>query len=74
MPAVATQTEPTAAHELIARGIPPSPYYNIIATKANADIHWIVVAVELTDGTTAVSRAEQIQLPTDEEPSRISHH
>ncbi|MGH3913375.1 MAG: hypothetical protein ACRDTC_08195, partial [Pseudonocardiaceae bacterium] len=64
----------TAAHELIARGIPANPYYNIIATKANADIHWVAVAVELTDGTTAVTRAEQIQLPVDEEPSRIGHH
>ncbi|MGH3887619.1 MAG: thiopeptide-type bacteriocin biosynthesis protein [Pseudonocardiaceae bacterium] len=56
------------------RGIPGQPYYNIIATAANVEIHWIAVPIELADGTTAVSRAEQVQIPEDAEPSRMGHH
>jgi len=63
-----------AARELVARGIPGQPYYNIIATAANVEIHWVAVPIELSDGTTAVSRAEQAQIPEDAEPSRMGHH
>ncbi len=55
-------------------GIPANPYYNVIASAANVDIHWVAVPVELSDGATAVSRAEQVKIPTGEEPSRVGHH
>ncbi|MGH3915918.1 MAG: helix-turn-helix domain-containing protein [Pseudonocardiaceae bacterium] len=64
----------TAARELIARGVPASPYYNVIATAANVDIHWVAVPVELADAATALTRAEQIKIPTGEEPCRVGHH
>ncbi|MGH3870170.1 MAG: hypothetical protein ACRDSR_01430 [Pseudonocardiaceae bacterium] len=62
------------ARELVACGIPGQPYYNIIATAANVEIHWVAVPIELADGTTAVSRAKQVQIPEDAEPSRMGHH
>ncbi|MGH4008515.1 MAG: helix-turn-helix domain-containing protein, partial [Pseudonocardiaceae bacterium] len=62
------------ARELVAHGIPASPYYNIVATSANVEIHWVAVSVELSDGTTAVGRAEQVQLPEDAEAARLGHH
>lgn len=64
----------TAARELVMLGIPANPYYNVIASAANVDIHWVAVPVELADGATAVSRAEQVKIPTGEEPSRVGHH
>lgn len=41
---------------------------------SNVDIHSVAVPVELSDGTTAVSRAEQIHLPKSVAPSRAGHH
>lgn len=63
-----------AARELIAGGIPASPYYGVLATTANVDIHWVGVAVELTDAATALDRAEQIKIPTGEEPARVGRY
>lgn len=40
----------------------------------NAAIHSVAVPVELSDGTTAVGRAEQIRLPASVAPSRAGHH
>lgn len=64
----------TTARELVALGIPASPYYNVIASAANVDIHWVAVSVELSEGSTAVSRAEQVTILPGEEPSRVGHH
>lgn len=62
------------ARRLVATGVPARPYYNVNATETNVDIHWVAVSVELSDGTTAVSRAEQVRIPAHAEPSRIGHH
>jgi len=64
----------TMARELIERGIPASPYYTVLATEANVDIHTVAVPVELGDATTALTRAEQIKIPTGEEPARVARH
>lgn len=64
----------TEARRLVATGVPERPYYNVNATETNVDIHWVAVSVELSDGTTAVSRAEQVQIPAHAEPSRAGHH
>lgn len=63
-----------AARELVARGIPAHPYYNVRASAANVDIHWVRVAVERSDAITAVGRAEQIDIPEDLEPTRAGRH
>jgi hypothetical protein len=60
----------TAARELIARGIPANPSYDVIATVTNVDLHWVAVPIELTDGTTAVGRVGQVRNPEQDEPSR----
>ncbi len=62
------------ARGLITRGIPASPYCTVLATEANVDIHTVAVSVELGDATTALIRAEQIKIPTGEEPSRLARH
>lgn len=54
--------------------VPARPFYNINASQANVEIHLVAVPVELSDGTTAVGRAEAVQLPADAEPSRVGHH
>ncbi|WP_433524413.1 helix-turn-helix domain-containing protein [Nocardia pseudovaccinii] len=41
---------------------------------SNVAIHSVAVPVELSDGTTAVSRAESIRLPASVAPSRAGHH
>lgn len=64
----------TAARELIARGVPASPYCTVTATEANLDIHTVAVSVELGDVTTALTRAKQIKIPTGEEPARLARH
>ncbi|MCA1672401.1 MAG: helix-turn-helix domain-containing protein [Actinobacteria bacterium] len=63
-----------AARELVSRGIPANPYYDVIATATNVELHWVAVPVELSDGTTAVGRAERIPSPEREEPARAGRH
>lgn len=43
-----------------ARQLPPHPYPNIIASALNADMHWMAVAMEAQDGTTALTRAGEV--------------
>jgi tetratricopeptide (TPR) repeat protein len=62
------------ARELLARGIPASPYYTVLATEANLDIHTVAVPLELGDPTTALTRAEQIKIPTGEELARLGRY
>ncbi|MGH3904545.1 MAG: helix-turn-helix domain-containing protein, partial [Pseudonocardiaceae bacterium] len=62
------------ARDLIARGIPASPYHTVLATPASVDICWVAVAVELTDPTTALHRARQVKIPTGEPPALIGRH
>ncbi|MBF6061240.1 helix-turn-helix transcriptional regulator [Nocardia terpenica] len=49
-------------------------HYGTGFRPSNVDIHSVAVPVELSDGTTAVSRAERIQLPPSVAPSRAGHH
>jgi transcriptional regulator with XRE-family HTH domain len=62
------------ARRLVADGVPAHPFYNINASAAHVDIHHVRVPVEMSDGTTAVGRAEQVQIPTDAEPARAGRH
>ncbi|MGH4026383.1 MAG: helix-turn-helix domain-containing protein [Pseudonocardiaceae bacterium] len=62
------------ARDLVAQGIPANPYYDVIATVTNVELHWVAVPVELSDGTTAVGRAERVQAPEADEPARAGRH
>lgn len=42
------------------RRLPAHPYPSIIASSRNADMHWMAVAMEAQDGTTALSRAKEV--------------
>lgn len=48
-------------------------HYGTKFSTANVDIHRVAIPVELSDGTTAVSRAATIQLPRGAAPSRTGH-
>ncbi|MDQ3989136.1 MAG: helix-turn-helix domain-containing protein [Actinomycetota bacterium] len=73
-----------AADELVAdaRGrvaateLPEAPYPNLIASALNVDMHWMAVAMEASDGTTALTRARQVVLPDKhaDQPNRIAHY
>ncbi len=47
---------------------------DLVQRAAYVDIHRIAVPVELSDGTTAVSRAIDIRLPAGTAPSRCGHY
>ena len=47
----------TAARELVARGIPANPYYDVIATETNVNMHWVGVPVELSESLLANGHA-----------------
>ncbi|MGQ0778403.1 MAG: hypothetical protein ACT4NY_29010 [Pseudonocardiales bacterium] len=64
----------SAARDLVARGIPPHPYYTVTVTEACVDMHWVAVPVELADPATALTRAEQIKIPTGEDPCRVGRY
>ena len=64
----------TRVRDLIGRGIPAHPYPTVTATEANLDIHTVAVPLELGDPTTALARAEQIKIPTGEEPARLGRY
>lgn len=64
----------TAARELVARGVPANPYYDVLATETNVNLHWVSVPVELSDGTTAVARAGRVQNPDHDEPCRAGRY
>lgn len=49
-------------------------HYGTKFSTANVDIHRVAVPVELSDGTTAVSRAATINLPRGAAPSRTGHY
>ncbi|MGH3535981.1 MAG: helix-turn-helix domain-containing protein [Pseudonocardiaceae bacterium] len=69
----ARQGDRNSADELVtearartrARQLPAHPYPNVIASGLNADMHWMAVAMEAQDGTTALTRAREVStLPT----------
>ncbi|MGH3692823.1 MAG: helix-turn-helix domain-containing protein [Pseudonocardiaceae bacterium] len=49
-----------ARSRIRARQLPAYPYPAIIASGLNADMHWMAVAMEAQDGTTALTRARQV--------------
>ncbi|MGW1743178.1 hypothetical protein ACWCPQ_30715 [Nocardia sp. NPDC001965] len=60
----------------IAEAVAPTRYrnYGTGFRPSNVDIHSVAVPVELSDWTTAVTRAEQVRLPPSVAPSRVGHH
>jgi transcriptional regulator with XRE-family HTH domain len=62
------------ARIIVQSGVPVAPYFDIRANAANVDIHSVAVPVEMSDGTTAVARAESIHLDDRRESSRVGHH
>jgi transcriptional regulator with XRE-family HTH domain len=53
---------------------PPSPYYNIDASRLNIDVHWCAIPVENYDGTTSIQRAGQVAILDPKRPERVGHH
>ncbi|MGH3912749.1 MAG: hypothetical protein ACRDTC_04975, partial [Pseudonocardiaceae bacterium] len=62
------------ARRLVSAGVPANPFHGVLANLANVDIHYVSAPVQLSDGTTAVARAEQVRFPADTQPSRVGHH
>ncbi|MGH4021334.1 MAG: hypothetical protein ACRDT0_19320 [Pseudonocardiaceae bacterium] len=63
-----------AARELVGLGCPARPYYGVLASTGDVEIHWVAVPVELADGTTTVDRAARVRIPDDEPPSELGRH
>lgn len=59
-----------------ASALPEAPYPNVIASRLNADMHWMAVAMEAFDGTTALERARDVVVPGEhaDRPNRIAHY
>ncbi|MDQ3765411.1 MAG: helix-turn-helix domain-containing protein [Actinomycetota bacterium] len=63
-----------AARSLAANGQDEANFYGTKFSLPNVCIHEVAVPVELTDGTTAVTRAAKVTLPTTTAPSRVGHY
>ncbi|AHH94521.1 helix-turn-helix domain-containing protein [Kutzneria albida] len=63
----------TEAREM-ARHVTDGHYYETSFSAANVEIHSVAVPVELCDGTTAVRRGAELQLPVEVNSSRRGHH
>ncbi len=61
------------ARTLVERGVPESPYFDVRANLTNVEFHSVSVPIEMSDGTTAVTRAEGVRLDDVAETSRIGH-
>ncbi|MFC6091749.1 hypothetical protein [Saccharothrix lopnurensis] len=64
----------TEADALTAPGQEQANFYGTKFSAPNVDIHRVAVPVELSDGTTAISRAASIHLPATTAPSRSGHY
>lgn len=62
------------ARDIIDRGVPAAPYFDVHATRINVDIHSVAMPVELCDGTTALARAKASYIDERQEPERVGHH
>ncbi|MBF6080554.1 helix-turn-helix transcriptional regulator [Nocardia cyriacigeorgica] len=62
------------AADLVAPGQEVANFYGTKFSGANVAIHRVAVPVELSDGTTAVTRASGVRLPSDTAPSRAGHY
>lgn len=63
-----------AAAPLVAPSHERANHYGTKFGAANVIIHRVAVPVELSDGTTAVTRASSIRLPAGTAPSRSGHY
>lgn len=63
-----------AAKSLAADGQDEANYYGTKFGTPNVSIHEVAVPVELTDGTTAITRAAKVKLPPYTAPSRSGHY
>ncbi|MBV8540391.1 MAG: hypothetical protein JO364_20075 [Pseudonocardiales bacterium] len=75
----ATNSDPAAEHLVAARslavdGQDQADFYNTKFGPANVTIHEVTVPIELTDGTTAVTRAAKVTLPASTAPCRVGHY
>jgi transcriptional regulator with XRE-family HTH domain len=64
----------TAARSLATDGQDEANFYGTKFGPPNVNIHDVAVPVELTDGTTAVTRAATVILPPTTAPSRAGHY
>jgi hypothetical protein len=64
----------TAARSLATDGQDEANFYGTKFGPPNVNIHDVAVPVELTDGTTAVTRAANVILPPTTAPSRAGHY
>ncbi|MGH8882018.1 MAG: hypothetical protein ACRD0P_32490, partial [Stackebrandtia sp.] len=55
------------ARDIIASGVPARPYIDINCSAFNADYEYISIPLALSDGTTAVTRADSVHIPANEE-------
>ncbi len=62
------------ARDIIASGVPASPYLDIDSSALNADSHSVAIPMELRDGTTAVARADSVHIADNEERFRVGHY
>lgn len=64
----------TAAQSMAVDGQDEANFYGTKFGAPNVAIHEVAVPVELTDGTTAVTRAARVKLPVHTAPSRAGHY
>jgi transcriptional regulator with XRE-family HTH domain len=64
----------TAARSLAVNGQDEANFYGTKFGLSNVSIHEVAVPVELSDGTTAVTRAADVTLPPSTAPSRVGHY
>lgn len=75
----ATNSDLATEHLVTARslaldGQDQADFYNTKFGPANVTIHEVAVPIELTDGTTAVTRAAKVTLPASTAPCRVGHY
>lgn len=63
-----------AARSLAANGQEEANFYGTKFGPPNVNIHDVAVPVELADGTTAVTQAAKVTLPSTTAPSRVGHY
>ncbi|MGH3829508.1 MAG: helix-turn-helix domain-containing protein [Pseudonocardiaceae bacterium] len=63
-----------AARSLAVDGQDEIDFYATRFGPANVSIHEVAVPIELTDGTTAVTRAAKVTLPASTAPCRVGHY
>ncbi|MGH3908213.1 MAG: hypothetical protein ACRDTE_29130, partial [Pseudonocardiaceae bacterium] len=70
----AAEAHVAEARSIIASGVPARPYIDINCSAFNAAYEYISIPLALSDGTTAVTRADSVHIPANEEPRAVGHH